>query len=161
MTIDKVDPKAETLARLIDYSGKETAATSMAVFENRLGGRICVAGYFPWASLHSLCKSSQMKSVMRWLSHDRLSAYVASYHKINLWVRQPAEGQLAMALVNASFDPADEPVLALLTHADRITVFDMDGKPTDVTESGRDGAYRRFTLPPIEPWSARLVVVAR
>lgn len=158
LTINKTDPKAETLTRLIDYSGKETASTAMAVFENRLGGRICVAGYFPWVSLHSLCKSAQMKQVMRWLSRDRLPAYVASYHKANLWVRQPTGGPLAIAMVNASFDSADDLVLALLTQSETITVFDMDGRPTVVREAGCDGPYRRFTLPPVESWSARLVV---
>ena len=56
------------------------------------GGRVCVSGYFPWTFLHSLSKASEMKSVMRWLSRDRLPAYVASYHKVNLWARQPSEG---------------------------------------------------------------------
>lgn len=157
--LKKVDPKAETLARLVDYAGKETAATSMAVFENRLGGRICVAGYFPWTFLHSLSKSAQMKSVMRWLSRDQLPAYVASYHKVNLWARQTSAGHMAIAMVNASFDPADELVLALLTPSAKITVIDMDGKSSVVPEGGRDGPYRRFTLPKVEPWSARLVVV--
>ena len=83
-----VDPEAQTLARLVDYVGQEKAASSMAVFENRLGGRIAVCRLLPWTFLHSLSKSAQMKSVMRWLSHDRLPAYVASFHKVNLWARE-------------------------------------------------------------------------
>ena len=157
--LKKVDAKAQTLARLVDYAGKEKAATSMACFENRLGGRICVAGYFPWTFLHSLSKSTEMKSVMRWLSHDRLPAYVASYHKVNLWARQPAEGRLAIALVNATFDPADELSLALLTSSEEITVYDMEGRKQTVRATGCDGPYHRFTLPSVEPWSARLVTV--
>jgi hypothetical protein len=159
--LKKVDLKAETLSRLVNYAGKETAATSMAVFENRLGGRVCVGGYFPWTYLHTLSKSNQMKSVMRWLSRDRLPAYVASYHKVNLWTRQPDDGCLAIALVNASFDPADDLVLALLTQSDQIKVFDMDCREHVVRAGGRDGPYRHFTLLPIEPWSARLVVQER
>jgi hypothetical protein len=155
--LKKVDPKAQTIARLVDYNGKEKAATSMAVFENRLGGRICVAGYFPWAFLHSLSKSAQMKAVSRWLSHDRLPAYVASYHKVNLWARQPAHGRLAIALVNATFDPADELSLVLLTPSEQITVYDMEGKAQVVQAASHDGPYHRFTLPHIEAWSARLV----
>ena len=158
LVLKKLDPKAETLASLVDYSGKETAATSMAVFENRLGGRVCVSGYFPWAFLHSLSKTTQMKSVMRWLSRDQLPAYVASYHKVNLWARQPSEGHLAIALLNGSFDPADQLVLALLTQANEIKVIDMDCNEQVVRESGRDGPYRRFAIPRVEPWSARLVI---
>jgi len=129
----------------------------MAVFENRLGGRICVAGYFPWTFLHSLSKSAQMKSIARWLSKDRLPAYVASYHKVNLWARQPANGRLAIALVNASFDSADDLSLALLTPSDQITLYDMESKAQVVRVAGRDGPYHRFTLPHVLPWSARLV----
>jgi acetyl esterase/lipase len=158
-SLKKVDPKAQTLARLVDYGGKEKAATSMAVFENRLGGRICVAGYFPWSFLHSLSKSAQMKSVSRWLSRDRLPAYVGSYHKVNLWARQPGDGRLAVALVNSSFDPADALSLVLRTESDQATVYDMEGKAQVIRADGRDGPYRRFTLPHVEPWSARLVTV--
>ena len=60
---------------------------SSGVFENALGGLICVAGYFPWSFLQNYSKSAQLKTVFRWLSRDTLPAYVASYHKINLWVR--------------------------------------------------------------------------
>jgi hypothetical protein len=159
--LKKVDPKAQTLARLVDYGGKEMAATSMGVFENRLGGRVCVGGYFPWSFWHSLSKSSQMKSVLRWLSRDRLPAYVASYHKVNLWARQPEGAPLAIAMVNSSFDPGEDLTLAILTEADEVRVYDMDAKESLVRASGRDGPYRRFVLPRVEPWTARLVVVGK
>jgi hypothetical protein len=145
------------LARLVDYGGQEQAATSMAVYENRLGGRIAVCGYYPWSFLHNLSKSTQMKSVMRWLSRDRLPAYMASFHKVNLWARQPGAGRLAVALVNSSFDPAVEPELVLLTRSEQIRVFDMLGRETVVPAGRSDGPYRHFTLPTIEPWSVRIV----
>jgi hypothetical protein len=152
------DPKAETLARLVDYAGKEQAATSMAIFENRLGGRICVSGYYPWTFQYSLSKTAQMKSVMRWLSRDQLPAYVASYHKVSLWARQPSEKCLTVALLNSSFDPADQLTLALLTPADQVKVFDMNGAEQSVKALDHDGPYRRFVIPSVEPWTMRLVV---
>lgn len=155
-----IDPKVETLARLIDYGGKELSPCAMAVYENKLGGRICVSGYYPWDHLHSLSKNSQMKAVMRWLSRDRLPAYVASYHKVNLWSREPAGGRTAIALLNASFDPADALDLAIATTAEEARVFDMRGTEQIVRARQADGPYRRFTLPPVEPWTMRLVVVA-
>lgn len=158
--LKKHDPKVETLARLIDYGGKELSPCAMAVYENKLGGRICVSGYYPWDHLHSLSKNSQMKAVMRWLSRDRLPAYVASYHKVNLWSREPAGGRTAIALLNASFDPADALDLAIATTAEEARVFDMRGTEQIVRARQADGPYRRFTLPPVEPWTMRLVVVA-
>jgi hypothetical protein len=151
------DPKAEILAKVIDYAGREVGPATMGVFENRLGGRICVAGYFPWTSVHSLSKSAQMKSVMRWLSKDRLPAYVGSFHKINLWVREPAQGSVVLAMTNSSHDPARNVGLLLLTDKSQIRVFDMDCRETTVAASGTDGPYRKFVIPLIDPWQMRLV----
>jgi hypothetical protein len=157
--LQKHDPKVETLARLVDYSGKELSSCSMAVYENKLGGRICVSGYYPWDHLHSLSKSAQMKAVMRWLSRDRLPAYVASYHKVNLWAREPNRGRTAIALLNASFDTADGLDLAVATSAEEARVFDMQAKERVIRASNTTGPYRRFVLPAVEPWTMRLVVV--
>jgi len=100
-----------------------------------------------------------MKAVMRWLSRDRLPAYVASYHKVNLWAREPGHGQTAIALLNASFDVADGLELAVATSADEARVFDMQAKEQVIRTSKTDGIYRRFVLPEVEPWTMRLVVV--
>jgi hypothetical protein len=101
-----------------------------------------------------------MKSVMRWLSRDRLPAYVGSFHKVNLWARQPSEGRLAVAMVNSSFDPAVEPDLVLLTCIKQLRVFDMRGRETVVSAGRADGPYQHFTLPTIEPWSMRIIASA-
>jgi len=156
--LKKLDPRAEVLARLVDYSGREVAPASMAVFENRLGGRVCVAGYFPWTFVHSLSKSAQMKSVLRWLSRDTLPAYVESFHRINLWARVPGEGKVAIALTNSSLDPARELTLAVRTDRAELRVLDMAGRETLVRRTARDGPYGKFVLPAIDPWHMRLVV---
>lgn len=153
------DPKVETLARLVDYGGQELSPCSLAVYENPLGGRICVSGYYPWDHLHSLSKNSQMKAMMRWLSRDRLPAYVASYHKANLWVREPDHGRIAIALLNSSFDAADGLDLTVATSAAEARVFDMQAKEHVIRASSTNGPYRHFMLPAIEPWTMRLVVV--
>jgi hypothetical protein len=159
--LKKHDPKVETLSRLVDYGGKEVSPSSLAVFENKQGGRICVSGYYPWDHLHSLSKGAQMKAVMRWLSRDRLPAYVASYHKVNLWVREPQRGQVAVALLNASFDTANRLELAVATTSDQLRVFDMEARDSLVAASKTDGPYRHFLLPAIEPWTMRLIVVGK
>jgi hypothetical protein len=153
------DPKVEALARIVDYGGQEKSPCSLAVYENKLGGRVCVSGYYPWDHLHSLSKTSQIKALMRWLARDRLPAYVASYHKINLWVREPAGGPVTLALLNSSFDPATGLDLAIVTTADEARVFDFAAREQTVRASRRDGPYRHFVLPPVEPWTPRLVVI--
>ena len=158
--LQPLDPEAEILARVVDYTDAEVAPCVMGVFQNRLGGRVCVSGYFPWTYASTLPKSTQMKSVMRWLSKDGLPGYVASYHKINLWIRQPRHGQVALALTNSSFDAAKDVTLLLLTEQQQIRVFDMQCNETSIAAAGSDGPYQKFVIGHIEPWQIRLVVTA-
>lgn len=153
------DPAVQTLSGLIDYTGKESAPATMAVFENRLGGRICVVGYFPWTLIHSLPKTSQLKSVLRWLSKDTLPVYVESYHKVHVWSRPLDHGTGAFALTNSSFDPAKDLTLLVRTDQETLQVVDHSCQATVIPASGVDGPYRRFRLPTIEPWEMRLVRV--
>jgi hypothetical protein len=83
-----------------------------------------------------------MKAVMRWLSRDRLLAYIASYRKVNVWAREPNGGRIALALLNASFDAADGLDPAIATPTDEARVFDMQGKEHVIRASHSDGPYR-------------------
>ena len=130
----------------------------MGVYENHLGGRICVAGYYPWDNLQNLSKSTQIKALMRWLSKDRMPAYVASFHRINIWARETQKENMAVTLTNSYLDPADGLTLMLLTDKDEIVVYNMDCVESRVRASGIDGAYRQFVLPEIDPWSMVLAL---
>jgi hypothetical protein len=149
--------QAKSLARLVDYREQELAACAMGVFENTLGGRICVAGYFPWGYHGTTAKSLQIKSILRWLSRDTLPSYVASFHRINLWQRQCDSNQVALAMLNGSFDSAQEVTLMLKTTHQQLRVTDTNLHEETVTASGNDGEYRRFVIPQIGPWDIRLV----
>jgi hypothetical protein len=156
--LERTDPKAQSLARLLDYSFEPVHDCSMGVFENKLGGRICVQGYYPWTFLQNLSRSWQLKSVMRWLSKDTLSGYIASYHKINLWIRQPQNGKIALAFTNASFDPAENVTLMLHTKHKNITLYDMNCSPLIIPSKESNGPYQKFVVPFVAPWQIRLLV---
>ncbi|MEX2232383.1 MAG: hypothetical protein WD824_09500 [Cyclobacteriaceae bacterium] len=157
-TLRKTNDNAQTLTSLIDYADKEVGACTMGVFENSLGGRICVAGYYPWTFMENLSKSAQMKSVFRWLSKETLQGYVASFHKINLWIREPQHGKIALAFSNSSFDPAENVTLMLNTTSKTIKVYDMNNKETMIRSAGPDGPYQKFVIPYVDPWQMRLVL---
>ena len=76
-------------------------------------------------------------------------------------MREPQAGQVALALLNASFDAATGLELAIATTADQLRVFDMEAKERVVHASKTDGPYRHFVLPAVEPWTLRLVVVGK
>jgi len=150
---------AHALSRCVDYTYQETAPCCVGLYENGEGGRVCVAGYYPWEQLQNLSKSAQLKAIMRWLSRDTLPAYVASFHRINLWVRAPRTGTLAIALLNAYLDPARDIELFVRTENNRLHLTGMDSAATDVPAQGVDGPYRRFVLPEVPPWEMALAVV--
>ena len=154
----KTEEKAQELSCLIDYSGKDVSACTSGIFENKLGGRICVAGYYPWTFMENLSKSSQMKAVFRWLSKDSLPGYIASFQKINLWIREPQNGKIALAFTNSSFDPAKEVILMLRTEKKTIRLYDMKCKETFIRSTGSDGPYQKFIIPEIDPWQAGLIL---
>jgi hypothetical protein len=158
-TLEKTDAKAQVLSGLIDYTGQQISECTMGIFENRLGGRICVAGYYPWTFLENLSKSSQMKSVFRWLSRDTLPGYINSFHRINLWIRKPQNGKIVLAFTNASFDPAENIELMLRTKNTSISIYDMRCSQMVVQSSGSDGPYRKFIIPMVDPWQIRLAEV--
>lgn len=157
-TFKKTNKKAQVLSGLIDYTEKNVGECSMGIFENSLGGRICVAGYYPLTFNENLSKSSQMKSVFRWLSNDKLPGYIASFHKINLWIREPKNDKIAIAFTNSSFDQAKEVVLMLRTNRKTIRIYDMGCSETVVYSSGTDGPYQKFIIPSVEPWQVRLII---
>jgi hypothetical protein len=157
-TLKKTADKAQFLSSLIDYTGKEVSQCTSGIFENSVGGRICVAGYYPWTFLENLSKSSQMKSLFRWLSKDSLPGYIDSFHRINLWIREPENGKTALALTNSSFDQAQNVILMVRTDRRLIKVYDMKCRETVIRSSGTDGPYQKFIIPFIDQWQMRLAV---
>lgn len=157
-TFKKRNEKAQILSELCDYTDKTVGECTMGIFENSLGGRICVAGYYPWGSMGNLAKNTQIKSVFRWLSKDQLAGYIGSFHKINMWIREQKDNAIALAISNSSFDVATNVSLLLRTKNNAIKLYDMDCKQTVITATGTDGPYKRFIIPQINPWQIMLAV---
>lgn len=155
--LDADDKSARTLAKIIDYSGNVTGECGMGIFENKLGGRVCVAGYYPWTFLQSKAKASQIKSVMRWLSKDKLPAYVDSYHKASVWARD-IDGKISIAILNSSLDPAEGLSLKIRTDKNDVTVYDSKCRACNITCSASDGPYKIFNIPCIDAWNMNLIL---
>lgn len=155
--LKKTSSKSEILSGLMNYAEELVDDCTMGIFENSLGGRVCIAGYYPWNAVHTLSKSTQIKAVFRWLSGDLLPGYIKSYHKVNLWIREPQNGKTALAFTNASFDGAENIELMLRTTSDKIKVYDMKCNEMVVKSAGADGPYKLFIIPFVDPWQMRLV----
>ena len=147
---------ARVLSRIVDYAGCEIAACCLGLFENSRGGRVCVAGYYPWSFLQSLSKTMQIKAIMRWLSRDTLPAYVGSYHRMSIWVRPHEEEGVAFGLINTTLDEGHGIVVMAKTAGRTLRLFDGHAQETRIVENGEEGPYRRFELPPLGAWQMHL-----
>lgn len=159
-SLRKTRPNVETLSSCIDYGGNQTAETIVGIYENSLGGRICINGYYPWSNFYSYSKQSQIRAIIRWLSKDRLPGYVDSFAKINFWLREPGpDGSFAGIAINSNYDAVREVAIMLKTDSDFIDVYDYNCQKTTISSSYSDkDGYRRFIISEIKPWEPVLIV---
>ena len=150
--------QAKILMELIDFTETKLGST-MGIFENKLGGRVAVTGYYPWTSFQTMAKTSQMKSLCLWLSRDRLPAWISSFHKMAIWCRRDSDGNPVVAIMNVSLDTATNATLMLRGQRSELSLLRCGGGHATVTASGRDGEYRIFTMPPIMPWEMAVLWV--
>lgn len=141
--------RTTVLAHIHDYAGHAQGPT-MTAYENELGGRVVVQGYYPWSQVHSLAKSSQLKSVVGWLSRGTLPAVVDSYSRLTLWYRNQA-----LAVLNTSLDPAEDVRIRLNSTTTRWRLRDLDG--ADHALELQNGTLH---LPKLAPWSISLITKA-
>ncbi|MCE5198972.1 MAG: hypothetical protein ABFD54_10350 [Armatimonadota bacterium] len=151
-----LDTACRTLSEVIDFTNTSFGPI-MGIYENRNGGRIAVAGYSPWRSMQTLAKTSQVKSLVRWLSKDTLPAWVASYHKTALWCRSDAQGKRSMLLLNACLDSAQDIELRVLNSTDSLRLLHVNGKSEVLEKKTTSGPYSVFELPQLAPWEIVLL----
>ncbi len=151
-----IAPGVETLARLTDYADQDWGPT-MTAFENPLGGRVVVMGYYPWTLLHNLAKSSQLKAVCRWLSRDTLPAVAESYARTVIWARAGVDDRLAVVVLNASLDPVTDFVLRVQATASQATALSLTGQTHNLHTEPAGAQHVRVTIPRLDPWSVHLL----
>lgn len=148
---------AETLTRLIDYHGRELAACAMGVYVNRLGGRVCVAGYYPNYLVSFTSKALQMYRVFRFLSKDRLEIFPARAVRMIVSAFRAKDGTLSATLFNNNIHALVDTELYVNTKSERLLLIDPSGKESVLPQTGRDGGYGIFRIPEIGPWDMALI----
>jgi len=151
--LEPVAKGAAVLSEVVDFS-KVVHGACAGVYENQLGGRIAVFGYFPWRMIQNLAKTVQLKAVSCWLSRDRLPAYVATCHKMALWCRRDANGNPALMILNVSIDVAEEAEIRVQGEAHPLLATDMNGNTTPLSPGRTTNNYTSYRLPDIAPWQA-------
>jgi hypothetical protein len=164
----------EMLSRLTDYLGSDLSTGSLgldrdrsgqalgpclSVHENGQGGRVAVAGYYPWSFIDSAAKVWQYRALAQWLSRERLPAVVENVAKVIVWARAGANGRAAVVVLNASLDPQPELALRLRMPPGEVEHVPMEGKTAWLeTELTPEPGCRRVAVPEVAPWSLHLLL---
>ena len=144
------------MSTIIDFKNNDLGIGS-GVYENSLGGRVAVMGYFAWSMVQSVSKSAQLKTLFRWLSRDSFPAYIASYSSAAMWVRTDAKDRLAFMVLNTSLSPAKSIDLLAHTSGAALHLLRMDGREEALPATGKDGPYGRYMVTNLLPWEMVLI----
>lgn len=154
--IEPVKQGAEAISEVIDFSGIVHGACG-GVYENDLGGRTAVFGYFPWRMIQNTAKVSQLKEVTRWLSRNHLPAYTASYNRAAIWCRKDADGHPAFLVLNASTDAVDDITIAITGEQKPLQALYMNGIESILPPNTGIPGYAVYEVGHLDPWQAALI----
>ena len=149
-TIKKTKAGAEYLSSLINYVG-DTFGECSGVFENSLGGRVCVFGYYPNMYLQSFVQSTRLKRLFVYLSKGKLN-YVKSYHNMIMFER--GEG---IMLISSSLDVQKRVEIALYGDFSKITVTNQDMVEKSLLRANCDENYSYFVIDEMQPFEICIV----
>ena len=145
----KTDDKAQVVADLVDYAenvykddeGNELC--TVGVFENSLGGRICVMGYYKDSHLHSYPKCRQIKNILKYVSKNSVS-YIDSYHSISLYDR--SGDKAGFLAINNSYDDAENVILNVAKDVEKLTIVYKDMSEKTILRLKVCDGYSVFNL---------------
>lgn len=101
----KLSEDVRVVGRMID-SGVEDLGIATSLFENELGGRVCVLGYAPFHMQNSRERVSQLAAICSWITKDKQSARLVTPGKTAFFVRE-AKDKVFAAVMNMTLDTED------------------------------------------------------
>jgi hypothetical protein len=151
---------ARILAGLKQYGGRDAGPCAIA-YENDLGGRVVVMGYFPWSQFHDLGKATQMKSICQWLSRDGMPLRIDTFAKVAVWCRAGERGSQGIIILNTSLDSITELVISVPRQVASCAVVAADGiERRAALRSGPPGTnHSEIVIREVQPWSIPLLLL--
>ncbi len=153
--IIKIEDGAEILASALSSGGVHICDAVMGVFENELGGRVCVSGYYPWGYTQECAKNIQLKNLFNYLSRNALPSYVDTYAKIQNRTRILDDGRIAGVLMNFSFDDYKDIKVKVKCESESESVEICSSNMKKYTlKLTSCGEYREFCVKNINAWDS-------
>ena len=150
--------KAKPLSILSDYAAKTLSFCAHGVYENTLGGRVSVGGYYPFSWVSDYYKTIQLKKLMVWLSKETLPSYVDTYCRIRNHTFKTENGYI-VALLNHSNQIYKNVSVAINTDKDVARYYDMECNEHKVKCDKKKGVYGFFTIDKLAPYEMVMIEV--
>jgi hypothetical protein len=157
VTLERARSGVAALTRLVGQSDHADQGIGLSVFENEIGGRVAVSGYFPWHHLGLEAKRHQLVALADWLCRGRLPVVIEQTVRLATWVRCSADGKrTAVALLNTSFDDIPSVDVRLRAKPDRVRLLTVEG-PVSLAPR-RTGDETVVTVPELRGWRSAILV---
>ena len=151
---------ARILSRLVDYHENELAPCVSGIYENSLGGRVFVSGYYPYSWISDYHKTIQLKRILVWLSKNDLPAYVDSYCRIrcSAWSSNDTNDFRCAVLFNTSNDFLHDVRLCVRAQNRSYTVYDYYDRKQKINAE-QQGEYSVLTISNLAPYQGVVVTI--
>ncbi len=154
-TLAPQNGKVQELSKLVTLKG-EDKGVCLTAYENQLGGRSAVAGYYPWKDFGRHGKRNQMLNLMNWLSKDRIPVRINSFARILPMIRMSEDRDRFLAsFFNTSLDNLQNVNIEVQSNAKKILLLTSDGE-IEINIS-RKGELISFDIEEIKPWDVVMV----
>ncbi|MBQ4322060.1 MAG: hypothetical protein IJC35_07450, partial [Oscillospiraceae bacterium] len=120
-----------------------------SVFENELGGRICVMGYAPFLMANDVNRFVHLQGVAAWLLGEKQTAKLVTPGKTLLFVRENGKS-VGLCVMQMTLDKGEGMEAAVKGEK---KIFLLKGsEKLELPAEARDG-WTVFTLPVLEPYA--------
>jgi hypothetical protein len=155
--LEKLDDSVRTVSWLCDAGGRRLGIAA-SLFENELGGRVCVLGYGAWHKVLSYSRRIQIAHICDYLSGNAMQAKILSSIKAAEFIRTSADRKKTqVTIINLSLDPSGEITMAVRNASRGVLLSGVDPRETPLTAE-REGEYGIFTLPNMTAYESRVLL---
>lgn len=145
-----------TLCELVDYTGACVGECALGLYENSLGGRVAVAGYYPYTWVSDYNKSRQLTALFRYLSKNTLPAYIDSYCRLYATAFENKANARCITVFNANPDVQTDIAFVALTEKTQCKLH-VGAETITLDGTAQTGGYARFVIPTIAPFQIVLI----